>query len=178
VSDDDVRLIVAVIRLAVPYTGIIMSTRETPQMRRELVGLGVSQLSAASRVYPGGYGDGRAHVEEGEQFHLGDTRSLDAVIHDLAEDGYMPSFCTACYRLGRTGHDFMEFAKPGDIQQYCTPNALLTFQEYLIDYASPETRAVGERLVDGLLAEATPPLREAVEQRLAAIRAGERDLYL
>jgi 2-iminoacetate synthase len=178
VSDDDLRLIVAVIRLAVPYTGIIMSTRESPQLRRELVGLGVSQLSAASRVYPGGYGDGRAHVEEGEQFHLGDTRSVDTVIHDLAEDGYLPSFCTACYRLGRTGHDFMEFAKPGDIQQYCTPNALLTFQEYLIDYASPETRTVGERLVDGLLAEVTPPLRATIEERLAAIRAGERDLYL
>jgi 2-iminoacetate synthase len=178
VSDDDLRLIVAAIRLAVPYTGIIMSTRESPELRRELVGLGVSQLSAASRVYPGGYGDGRAHVEEGEQFRLGDTRPLDTVIYDLAEDGYLPSFCTACYRLGRTGHDFMEFAKPGDIQQYCTPNALLTFQEYLIDYASPKTRAVGERLVDGLLAEATPPLRAIVEQRLAAIRAGERDLYL
>ena len=98
--------------------------------------------------------------------------------HDLAEDGYLPSFCTACYRLGRTGHDFMEFAKPGDIQQYCTPNALLTFQEYLIDYASPETRAVGEGLVDELLGEATPSLRETVEQRLERIRAGERDLYL
>jgi len=178
VSDDDLRLIVAVIRLAVPYTGIIMSTRESSALPRELVGLGVSQLSAASRVYPGGYKDGRAHVEEGEQFCLGDTRPLDTVIRDLAESGYLPSFCTACYRLGRTGHDFMEFAKPGEIQQFCTPNALLIFQEYLIDYASPESRAVGERLMSDLLAQAAPALRATVEQRLGAIRAGERDLYL
>jgi 2-iminoacetate synthase len=178
VSDDDLLLIVAVIRLAVPYTGIIMSTRETPDMRRELLALGVSQISAASRVYPGGYSDGRPHVEEGEQFCLGDTRSVDAVIRDLCEHGYVPSFCTACYRLGRTGHEFMNFAKPGKIQRYCTPNALVTFQEYLIDYASPETRVVGERLANELLAEVAPPLIETVKQRLAATRAGERDLYL
>ena len=178
VCDDDLLLIVAVIRLAVPYTGIIMSTRETPDMRRELLALGVSQISAASRVYPGGYSDGRPHVEEGEQFCLGDTRSVDMVIRDLCEHGYVPSFCTACYRLGRTGHEFMDFAKPGKIQRYCTPNALLTFQEYLIDYASPETRVVGERLADELLAEVAPPLIETVKQCLAATRAGERDLYL
>jgi 2-iminoacetate synthase len=177
-SDEDVLLIVAVLRLAVPYTGIIMSTRESPAMRRELFGLGVSQLSAASRVYPGGYADGRAHVEEGEQFCLGDTRSLDLVVRDLGEHGYLPSFCTACYRLGRTGHDFMEIAKPGKIQRFCTPNALLTFQEYLLDYASPETRGVGERLIGEMLAEVAPRLRPMVEQRLAAIRGGQRDLYL
>lgn len=178
VPDEALPLIVAVIRLAVPYTGIIMSTREAPAMRRQLLGLGVSQISAASRVYPGGYGDGRPHVEEGEQFCLGDTRPLDVVIRDLCEHGYLPSFCTACYRLGRTGHDFMEFAKPGEIQRFCTPNALLTFQEYLLDYASPETRAAGERLVSELLEEVTPALRPTVQARLAAIGAGERDLYL
>jgi 2-iminoacetate synthase len=178
VSDSDLLLIVAIIRLSVPYTGIIMSTRETPDMRRELLALGVSQISAASRVYPGGYKDGRAHVEEGEQFRLGDTRSLDAVILDLCQHGYLPSFCTACYRLGRTGHEFMEFAKPGDIQKFCTPNALMTFREYLIDYASPETRTVGERLVAELLADVAPTLRSTIEKRLAAITAGERDLYL
>lgn len=178
VDDDDVRLIVAVLRLAVPYTGIIMSTRETPDMRRELFGLGVSQLSAASRVYPGAYADGRAHVENAEQFYVGDCRPADLVVRDLCENGYLPSFCTACYRLGRTGERFMAMAKPGDIQHFCTPNALLTFQEYLLDYASPETRAVGEKLIAAMLNEVESELRPAVEKRLAAVRDGHRDLYL
>jgi 2-iminoacetate synthase len=178
VSDDDILLIVAVLRLAVPYTGIIMSTRETAALRRELCGLGVSQLSAASRVYPGAYSDGRSHVEEAEQFYVGDTRTLDAVICDLCADGYLPSFCTSCYRLGRTGEHFMEMAKPGDIQRFCTPNALLTFQEYLLDYAGPETRSAGRRVIEEMLAEVKPALRAAVETRLGALRSGERDLYL
>jgi 2-iminoacetate synthase len=178
VDDNDVRLIVAALRLAVPYTGIIMSTRETPEMRRELFGLGVSQLSAASRVYPGAYADGRAHVESAEQFYVGDCRPLDLVVRDLCENGYLPSFCTACYRLGRTGERFMAMAKPGDIQHFCTPNALLTFQEYLLDYASPDTRAVGERVVDEMLDTVEPELRPAVEKRLGAVREGQRDLYL
>jgi 2-iminoacetate synthase len=178
VTDDDMKLVVAVLRLAVPYTGIIMSTRETPELRREFLGLGVSQLSAGSRTYPGAYADGRSHVEEAEQFTLGDTRSLDEVIKELAEMSYVPSFCTSCYRLGRTGHDFMEKAKPGEIHTFCTPNALMTFQEYLNDYASAETRAAGEQLINKMLAEVAPVLRPTVEQRLSDIRAGQRDLYL
>lgn len=178
VSDDELRTIVAIMRLAVPYTGLIMSTRETPKMRRELVGLGVSQLSAASRTYPGGYQAKRPHVEESEQFALGDTRSLDRVVRELTEDGYIPSFCTACYRLGRTGHDFMEKAKPGDIQTFCTPNALLTLQEYLIDYATEETRCAGERAIDKARDEVSPPLRETVADRLEKTRSGARDLCL
>jgi 2-iminoacetate synthase len=178
VSDQDIPLVVAVLRLAVPYTGIIMSTRESPAMRRQLFGLGVSQLSAASRTYPGGYGNGRAHIEAEEQFALGDTRSLDEVVRDLCEGDYLPSFCTSCYRLGRTGQHFMEMAKPGDIQQFCTPNALLTFQEYLLDFASAETRAVGEELIDRMLEEVRPSLRPTVEARLAEVRGGRRDLYL
>jgi len=178
VSDDDILMIVAILRLSCPYTGIIMSTREVPDMRRQLLGLGVSQMSAASRVYPGAYVDGRAHVEEAEQFALGDTRPADAVIRDLTEGGYIPSFCTACYRLGRTGHAFMEKAKPGDIQSFCTPNAILTFQEYLTDYAGDETRAVGERVIAKALGDVLPSLRVTVESRLERIKAGERDLYL
>jgi 2-iminoacetate synthase len=178
VSDDEIMMAVAVIRLSCPYTGIIMTTREQPELRRELLGLGVSQLSAGSRTYPGAYADGRAHVEEAEQFALGDTRTLDAVIRELAESDYIPSFCTACYRLGRTGHDFMDKAKPGEIQSFCTPNAILTFQEYLSDYAGPETRAAGERVIDRALGEVLPALRQTVEERLARIRAGTRDLYL
>jgi 2-iminoacetate synthase len=169
---------VAAIRLSCPYTGIIMTTRESPALRRQLLGLGVSQLSAGSRTYPGAYADGRAHVEEAEQFAIGDTRPPDPVIRELAQSGYIPSFCTACYRLGRTGHEFMVKAKPGDIQSFCTPNAILTFQEYLCDYASPETRAAGERVITEALAEVLPSLRGSVEARLAEIRAGKRDLYL
>ena len=178
VSDDEMLLVVAALRLSVPYTGIIMTTRERPELRRELLKVGVSQLSAASRTYPGAYADGRAHVEEEEQFALGDTRSLDLVIRELAESGYIPSFCTACYRLGRTGHEFMDKAKPGKIQSFCTPNALLTFDEYLLDYASPETRAASENVIAEALGEVEPSLRPTVEKRLARIGAGERDLYL
>jgi 2-iminoacetate synthase len=178
VSDDEMLMVVAILRLSCPYTGIIMTTRERPELRRRLLGLGVSQLSAASRTYPGAYSDGRSHVEEEEQFAIGDTRSLNLVIQDLAEGGYIPSFCTACYRLGRTGHEFMEKAKPGDIQSFCTPNAILTFQEYLSDYATHETRAAGERVIDEAMNEVEPSLRPTVEARLERIRTGERDLYL
>jgi len=178
VSDDEILLTVAALRLSCPYTGIIMTTRERPELRRRLLGLGVSQLSAGSRTYPGAYSDGRSHVEEEEQFAIGDTRSLDLVVQDLAEGGYIPSFCTACYRLGRTGHEFMEKAKPGEIQSFCTPNAILTFQEYLSDYATPETRAAGERVIDTAMVEVEPSMRPTVEARLARIRTGERDLYL
>ncbi len=110
-------------------------------MRRQLFGLGVSQLSAASRTNPGGYADGAANVVDEAQFASGDTRSVEEVIYELCEEGYIPSFCTSCYRSGRTGEHFMEMAKPGEIQQFCTPNGLLTFQEYLLDYAGPNEPA-------------------------------------
>ena len=141
VADVDFRKIVAILRLAVPYTGIIMSTRETPNIRRETFALGVSQISAGSRTNPGGY----ASTEEFEmaQFQLGDHRGLDEVIRDVAEMGYIPSFCTACYRLGRTGMDFMDLAKPGEIKHHCDPNALSTFLEYLLYYGSVKTRKAG-----------------------------------
>ena len=142
VSDVDFRKIVAILRLAVPYTGMIMSTRETANMRRETFALGVCQISAGSRTNPGGYEEDEEF--DAAQFQLGDHRSLDEVIRDVAELGYIPSFCTACYRLGRTGMDFMDLAKPGDIKHHCDPNALSTFLEYLLDYGSAETRAIGE----------------------------------
>ena len=158
VADVDFRKIVAILRLAVPYTGIIMSTRESADIRRETFALGVSQISAGSRTNPGGYTDDT--VRDMEQFQLGDHRSLDEVIRDVAAMGYIPSFCTGCYRLGRTGADFMDLAKPGDIKAHCDPNALSTFLEYLLDYASPETRAAGETLI----AETLPTMSES-EQR-------------
>ena len=175
VSDLDFRKIVAILRLAVPYTGIIMSTRETARIRRESFALGVSQISAGSRTNPGGYVEGEA--ESDGQFSLGDHRPLDEVVADVAGLGYIPSFCTACYRLGRTGADFMDLAKPGDIKEHCDPNALATFREYLLDYASEGTRAVGEKLIDGVLAGMGRKQAAASRKMLEKVSAGKRDVF-
>ena len=175
VSDLDFRRIVAILRLAVPYTGIIMSTRETPNLRRETFALGVSQISAGSRTNPGGYTENER--EEAAQFSLGDHRSLDEVVRDVATLGYIPSFCTGCYRLGRTGKDFMDLAKPGAIKAHCDPNALSTFQEYLLDYASPATREIGEGLIAKTLERMDPAHRRTADGLLQRVRAGARDVY-
>ena len=175
VSDIDFRKIVAILRLAVPYTGIIMSTRESSSIRRETFALGVSQISAGSRTNPGGYAEsGR---DEAGQFCLGDHRPLDEVIRDVAALGYIPSFCTACYRLGRTGRDFMDLAKPGDIKAHCDPNALATFVEYLEDYASDETRAMGDACVRQILETMDPEMQEMAARMVERVRAGKRDVY-
>ena len=175
VDDLDFRKIVAILRLAVPYTGIIMSTRETAELRNDTFALGVSQISAGSRTNPGGYRE--AERFDTAQFALGDHRSLDEVARDVAAMGYVPSFCTGCYRLGRVGKDFMDLARPGEIKQHCDPNGLSTFLEYLLDYAGPETRKIGEALVGKELAALTGPARERAEQMLNRVRAGERDVY-
>jgi 2-iminoacetate synthase len=176
VSDLDFRKIVAILRLAVPYTGIIMSTRETAQMRRETFALGVSQISAGSRTNPGGYTDS-FHEADGSQFSLGDHRPLDLVIRDVAEMGYIPSFCTGCYRLGRTGQDFMDRAKPGDIKNHCGPNAISTFMEYLLDYATYETRLIGEDLIDDVISSMDGIARERAVNLLEKVKKGKRDMY-
>ena len=175
VSDVDFRKIVAILRLAVPYTGIIMSTRESADIRRETFALGVSQISAGSRTNPGGYAEDEKF--DAAQFCLGDHRPLDEVIRDVAALGYVPSFCTACYRLGRTGRDFMDLAKPGEIKEHCGPNALATFQEYLEDYASPGTRATGEAEIARALAEMGPEARTRAERMVALVKDGKRDVY-
>ncbi len=180
VSDEEFKRVIAVLRLAVPYTGLILTARENAGLRRELMGFGVSQIDAGSRIEIGGYTEaGDAQVMEREQFELGDVRPLDTVMCELLEDGYLPSFCTACYRLGRTGEHFMEFAIPGFIKRFCTPNALSTMQEYLVDYASPETRRAGEGLIDKELAGLEDgPLKTKLMERLREIRETERrDLY-
>ncbi len=180
VDDDEFRRLVAVLRLSVPYTGLVLTAREPPQLRREVMAFGVSQIDAGSRIELGGYTEADdAQVLEREQFQLGDVRSLDVVMRELLTDGYVPSFCTACYRLGRTGEHFMEFAIPGFIRNMCTPNALLTLMEYLVDYASPETRAAGEaairRELEGF---AEGDRKRALVDRLRRIReTDERDLY-
>jgi len=175
VSDLDFKKLIAVIRIALPYTGIILSTREKPELRRELFAYGVSQISAGSKTDPGGYG---AHEEEASQFTLGDHRSLAEVIDSLIDDGYIPSFCTGCYRRGRVGADFMDLAKPGLIKEFCLPNGLLTFAEYLYDFASPTVRKKGLALIEALKDEAPLKVRPFLDQALDRTAQGERDLYL
>ncbi|MCL2647778.1 MAG: [FeFe] hydrogenase H-cluster radical SAM maturase HydG [Phycisphaerales bacterium] len=177
VSDHDFWKIVAMIRLAVPYTGIIMSTRENAEVRRKTFAMGVSQISAGSRTNPGGYAAELSGEEDG-QFQLGDHRGLDEVVRDCAELGYIPSFCTACYRLGRTGRDFMDLAKPGLIKDHCGPNALASFYEYLLDYASPETKAAGRKLIAGKLAAMEPKIRERSETMLQMLDDQKRDVFV
>jgi len=180
VSDGDFKRLVAVLRLAVPYTGLICTARENAAVRREIMNFGVSQIDAGSRIELGGYTEcGDSQLMEREQFCLGDIRSLDEVMHELLQDGFLPSFCTACYRLGRTGEHFMEFAIPGFIKRFCTPNALTTLTEYLVDYASPETRALGEEAVrQEVLKMEDSPLKARLLDKLDRIgKDGERDLY-
>jgi 2-iminoacetate synthase len=176
VSDDDFKKIVAIIRIALPYTGIILSTRENNAMRDELIRYGVSQISAGSHTNPGSY----SHEEEqaGSQFTLGDHRTLDEMIGSLSSAGFIPSFCTGCYRNGRVGQDFMDLAKPGLIKQYCMPNALFTFNEYLEDFATSETKQKGKELVKKLVNEVDNQcLKTKISDQILAIDHGQRDIY-
>lgn len=174
-SDQQFKKLIAILRIAVPYTGIILSTRENPQMRQEALGLGVSQISAGSKTDPGGYESGNSF--DSAQFSLGDHRTLEEVIRDIVTIGYMPSFCTGCYRLGRTGGDFMDLAKPGDIKNHCDPNGISTFAEYLIDYATPETKALGEKLIEKVIKEMDGIQKERAEKLYELVRSGKRDVY-
>lgn len=177
VGDEDFKKIVAVTRCAVPYTGLIISTRETKEMRNELLKLGVSQISAASSTEVGTYTDKDSDGKKG-QFTLFDHRSLDQIVQELMVDGYVPSWCTACYRLGRTGEAFMKWAKSGEIHKNCHPNALQTLAEYLIDYAKPETKKIGWDLINKEIQKiADKSRRNATIRRIERIKKGERDLY-
>jgi 2-iminoacetate synthase len=176
VTDEDFCKLIAILRLAVPYTGMIMSTRENAEMRRRTFQLGISQISAGSRTDPGGYGH-EVPDEESAQFSLGDHRSLDEVVRDVAGLGFVPSFCTACYRLGRTGRDFMELAKPGEIRHHCQPNAVATFLEYLLDYASPQTLSAGLEAVERTVAAMELADAEHTRGMLDRVRAGDRDVF-
>lgn len=180
VGDEDFKKIIAVIRLAVPYTGMILSTREMPELRDELITYGISQISAGSCTGVGGYHS--AYKEdpacEARQFDTGDNRSPNEIIRMLCTKGFIPSYCTACYRQGRTGDRFMSLAKTGEIQNVCLPNAILTFKEYLLDYADTATRAAGEAVIQKALSEIPQDVtRETTKKRLAEIEAGVRDLY-
>jgi len=148
IDDDTFAKLVACIRIAVPYTGMIISTRESQSCRERVLHLGISQVSGGSRTSVGGYAEPEPEDEKSEQFDVSDTRTLDEIVKWLMDLGYIPSFCTACYREGRTGDRFMALCKSGQIQNCCHPNALMTLKEYLMDYASPDTKAIGDALID------------------------------
>ncbi|HIZ93475.1 [FeFe] hydrogenase H-cluster radical SAM maturase HydG [Flavonifractor sp. An112] len=176
ISDEIFEKIVACIRVAVPYTGMIISTRESQKVRQRVLELGISQISGGSRTSVGGYVEQEPEEESSAQFDVSDTRTLDEVVRWLMELGYVPSFCTACYREGRTGDRFMSLCKAGQIQNCCLPNALMTLKEYLMDYAAPETKAVGEQVIVQQQAYITnPKVKEIVAERLVKIAQGERD---
>ncbi len=176
ISEDTFAKIVACIRVAVPYTGMIVSTRESPKARARVLHLGVSQISGGSRTSVGGYVEPEPEEENSSQFDVSDKRTLDEVVKWLMEMGYLPSFCTACYREGRTGDRFMALCKSRQIQNCCLPNALMTLKEYLCDYASEETRAVGEKLIIEQMKDIpNDKVRGIVAERLGLIADGERD---
>ncbi len=181
VSDDDFKKLVAILRLAVPYTGLIMTARESKAIRDEVMEFGVSQIDAGTKLEIGGYNKEREGVEQAideEQFQIGDTRTLDEVMRWLLSRDYIPSFCTSCYRKGRTGEHFMEFAIPGFIKRFCTRNAVLTLAEYLEDYSSQATKDEGYRLIDRELAKMPEgPEKANLIEKLKQIREeGVRDI--
>ena len=176
VTDEVFRRIVAVLRLAVPYTGMIVSTRESKRSRELVLDVGVSQLSGGSKTSVGGYAEGIEDAEESAQFDISDHRTLDEIVGWLLDLNYIPSFCTACYREGRTGDRFMALAKSGKIGNCCAPNAMMTLAEYLEDYASPEVKAAGQQMLARLTREIpSDKIREITERRLQEIVEGKRD---
>lgn len=180
VGDMELKRIIAILRLAVPYTGLILTARENAELRRECMELGVSQIDAGTQIELQGYSQKNEEQDlKKEQFKIGDSRSLDDVMKELMVNGFTPSFCTACYRLGRTGEHFMEFSKPGFIHHFCTPNAVVTLAEYLEDYASEETKKVGYELIEKEVkrSELKEKTKETLLVKLEEIKSGKRDLY-
>lgn len=176
IDDNTFAKIVAVIRIAVPYTGMIISTRESQSCRERVLHLGISQISGGSRTSVGGYADNKPEDQDSAQFEVSDTRTLDEVVCWLMKLGYIPSFCTACYREGRTGDRFMSLCKSGQILNCCHPNALMTLKEYLEDYASEQTKAIGEALITKELQKIPrDKTREIAMDRIKRIAQGERD---
>ena len=182
VDDKDFIRLIAILRLAVPYTGLILTARETPDVRREVMTFGVSQIDGGTKLELGSYHEDESLNEaqnlNKEQFMINDSRSLNEIIDELLDDNYLPSFCTACYRRGRTGEHFMEFSVPGFIKRYCTPNAILTLTEYILDYATNETATKGWSIIEkNLKTIDNDKYRKEVEVRIERIKGGERDIY-
>ncbi|MPL72359.1 Biotin synthase [bioreactor metagenome] len=183
VNDDDFARLVAILRLAVPYTGMILTARENPRLRHEVIQFGVSQIDGGTKLELGSYSHSVNEEQDlnREQFQINDNRSLNEIIEELFENDYLPSFCTACYRRGRTGEHFMEFSVPGFIKRFCSPNAMLTLAEYLEDYAPADTKKKGweviEKNLDDLQQHADAVNMNELRIRLLRVRSGERDLY-
>jgi len=179
VTDEEFVRLIAILRLAVPYTGMILTARETPLVRTYAMQFGVSQIDGGTKLELGSYADTINEEQDlnREQFMINDSRSLNEIIDELIETEYLPSFCTACYRKGRTGEHFMEFSVPGFIKRFCTPNAILTLAEYLMDYAPEHTRQKAWPLIEKEMAEMDEKFRNEVSRRLERIKQGERDLY-
>lgn len=179
VTDDQFKQLVAILRLSVPYTGLIMTARESPEVRDAVIEFGVSQIDAGTRLEIGGYQESREKGQQlnREQFQVGDSRELDSVISWLLKKEFIPSFCTSCYRVGRTGEHFMEYAIPGFIGRFCTPNAMLTLSEYLEDYSSEQTKQAGYDLIKRELSNIKDENRRAeVAAKIELIKSGKRDL--
>lgn len=180
VNDDDFVKLIAVLRLAVPYTGLILTARENAKVRDEVMSFGVSQIDGGTKLELGSYANSKNEAQNlnKEQFAINDNRSLNEIIDELLDKGYLPSFCTACYRLGRTGEHFMEFSVPGFIKRYCTPNAILTLSEYLVDYAPKDTAEKGWKVIDKEIDKLEGfDRKEELKKRIERIKQGERDLY-
>jgi len=178
VNDDDFMKLIAILRLAVPYTGLILTAREAHEVRTEAMAFGVSQIDGGTKLELGGYAASKNGIQDlnREQFRINDERSLADVINELIENDYIPSFCTACYRLGRTGEHFMEFSVPGFIKRYCTPNAILTLSEYIVDYASPELAVKGWKAIEKNMTGLDEGLKDGLRKKIDRIKNGERDL--
>ncbi|MCX6249911.1 MAG: [FeFe] hydrogenase H-cluster radical SAM maturase HydG [Bacteroidetes bacterium] len=181
VSNADFTRLVAILRLAVPYTGLILTARESAAIRDEILQFGVSQIDGGTNIEMGGYSKHESRENQDidfEQFQINDNRTLQEIMEELIDHKYIPSFCTACYRLGRTGEHFMEFSVPGFIKRYCQPNALLTMVEYLEDYAQQEVKAKGYKLLEDKLAEMEPDhFKEKLIEKIQLIKDGKRDLF-
>ena len=180
VLDDEFVRLVSILRLAVPYTGMILTAREPASIRDQILRFGVSQIDGGTNLELGGYSKGKKQTQDMsmEQFQINDNRSLNEIMDELIKSGYIPSFCTACYRLGRTGEHFMEFSVPGFIKRFCSPNALLTLAEYLEDYAPPDTKEAGYKLIDEKVTElAKNQSTQALKKKIEMVKNGKRDLY-
>ncbi len=178
VSDEDFTRLVAILRLAVPYTGMILTAREPAELRNRLIQFGVSQIDGGTKIELGSYAEKeQGHDLRKGQFRINDDRSLNEIIDELLQQDMLPSFCTACYRLGRTGEHFMEFSVPGFIKRFCTPNAMLTLAEYLLDYAPEHTAEKGWDVIEKNIHELHENVQHQVREKIEKIKRGERDLY-
>lgn len=180
VSDEEFVRLVSILRLAVPYTGMILTAREPRHIRDQVLRFGVSQIDGGTNLELGGYSKAKKETQDlsMEQFQINDNRSLNEIMDELIKTGYIPSFCTACYRLGRTGEHFMEFSVPGFIKRFCSPNALLTMAEYLEDYAPADTKENGYKLIEDKINELSQHQNvDALKEKVSLVKAGKRDLY-